>query len=118
MICNSSLTIYHKGFDNENKVEIWERFNYDNTWFFGGEGAGINKGYDNANDVNVRLPYDKNNELDITNFAIGDVIVQGTLNIDIDDPSELLNQGYLTYTITSIVNNTFGNNPHIHIGGK
>lgn len=118
MICNSSLTIYHKGFDDENKVETWERFNYDNVWFFGGKGAGINKGYDNANDVNVRLPYDKNEDLDIKNIIIGDVIVQGTLDIDIDDPSDLLKQGYETYTITSINNNNFGNNPHIHIGGK
>ena len=118
MICNSSLTIYHKGFDDINKVETWERFNYKEVWFFGGKGAGINKGYDNANDVNVRLPYDKNESLNIKNIIIGDVIVQGTLDIDIDDPSDLSKQGYETYTITSINNNNFVENPHIHIGGR
>ena len=82
------------------------------------KGAGINKGYDNANDVNARLPYNKNEGLDIKNIIIGDVIVQGTLDIDIDDPSDLLKLGYETYTITSINNNNFGINQHIHIGGK
>lgn len=118
MICNSSLTIYHKGFDDVNKAETWERFNYDNVWFFGGKGAGINKGYDNANDVNVRLPYDKIEDLNINKIIIGDVIVQGTLDIDIEDPSDLLKLGHEIYTITSINNNNFGNSPHIHIGGK
>ena len=60
MITNSSVTIYHKGYDTVKRVETWERKTYENVWFFGGKGAGINKGYENANDVEVRLPYDKN----------------------------------------------------------
>lgn len=117
MICNSSLTVYHKEFNNETKLETWTRFIYNNVWFFGGVGAGINKGYDNANDVNIRIPYDNNSNIDISNFAIGDVLVQGTITDEIDEPTDLLNNHQL-YTITSITNNTFGHNPHIHIGGK
>ena len=116
MITNSSLTIYHKGFDKENKVEKWTRFNYNKVWFFGGKGASVNKGYDNANDVEVRIPYDQNEELDIKDFAIGDIIVQGTLTTDINTQQDL--KDYLIYNITSIKDNKFGNNQHIHIGGK
>ena len=116
MITNSSLTVYHyDGLDVATHFEKWKRFNYENVWFFGGKGAGINKGYENANDVEIRLPYDSN-DLDINNFAIGDIIVQGTLDNDIETQQDLEN--YTIYNITSINNNNFGNNKHIHLGGK
>lgn len=116
MICNSKLTIYHQdGLDVATHLEKWRRFNYDNVWFFGGKGASLNKGYDNANDVEIRLPYDLN-ELDINNFSIGDIIVQGGLTQDIATQQDLKN--YQVYNITSIKNNNFGNSKHIHIGGK
>ena len=116
MICNSKLTIYHQdGLDVATHNELWRRFNYDNVWFFGGKGASLNKGYDKANDVEIRLPYDLN-ELDINNFKIGDIIVQGELTQDIATQQDLKN--YQVYNITSIKNNNFGNSKHIHIGGK
>ena len=71
---------------------------------------------DNANDVQVRIPYDLNEGLDFEDFAVGDIIVQGTLNIDIQTQDDLKN--YLIYNITSLNNNNFGNNQHIHLGGK
>lgn len=116
MICNSSLTIYHYEYDELNRINKWIRFNYENVWFFGGRGAGLNEGYDNANDVKIRIPYDKNEGLDVKNFRTGDIIVQGTLEQDINVQQDLDN--YEIYNITSITNNTFGNNPHIHLGGK
>lgn len=116
MITNSSLTIYHKELNEETRLETWQRFNYENVWFFGGKGASINKGYDNANDVEIRLPYNKNNNLDINNFSIGDIIVQGTIDLQINTQQDL--KDYLIYNITSIQNNNFGNSKHIHIGGK
>ena len=115
MITNNSITIYHKsGLDLSTRLEIWTRYNYNNVWFFGGKGAGINKGYDNANDVQIRIPYDEN--LNVSNFAIGDIVVEGTLQQDIQTQQDLEN--YNVYNITSINDNNFGNNPHIHIGGK
>lgn len=117
MITNSSVTIYHmSGLDTTTHLEKWTRHNYNKVWFFGGKGAGINKGYDNANDVQVRIPYGQNDGLDISNFAIGDIIVQGTLDIDIETQEDL--NSYLIYNITSINDNNFGNSQHIHLGGK
>lgn len=115
MITNSSLTIYHKTFDEESRLEKWTRYNYDKVWFFGGKGAGINKGYDNANNVDVRIPYDINT-INIENIKIGDILVKGTLTQDITTQQDLSN--YDVFNITSINNNTFGNNPHVRIGGK
>jgi len=114
MITNSSLTIYHKVLDEETRLEKWIRYNYSKVWFFGGKGASINKGYNNANDVDVRIPY--NMELDVNNFAIGDIIVKGDLHEDIATQQDIINCE--VYNITSINDNNFGNNPHIHIGGK
>lgn len=114
MLTNSSLTIYHKSFNEESRLEKWIRFNYDKVWFFGGKGASINKGYVDDNDVQIRIPYDTP-LLDIKNFSIGDIIVQGTINEDIETQEDLSN--YLTYNITSINNNNFGIK-HIHLGGK
>lgn len=116
MITNSTLTIYHmSGLDVATHLEKWDRYNYSDVWFFGGKGAGINSGYENANDVQIRIPYSKNPELDFGNFSIGDIVVYGTLSQDIQTAQDLQCD---TYVITSLNNNTFGNNPHIHIGGK
>lgn len=117
MITNNSVTIYHKdGLDVSTHFEKWIRHNYSSVWFFGGKGASINKGYDNANDVEVRIPYNQNDGLNINDFAIGDIIVEGTLDTDISTQEDLNN--YTIYNITSINNNDFGNSQHIHIGGK
>ena len=114
MITNSNITVYHQDGLDTNHLEKWTRYNYSNVWFFGGKGASVNKGYDNANDVDIRIPYSSN--ISIGNFTIGDIVVQGTLDFDITRQQDLSN--YLIYNITSINDNNFGNNPHIHLGGK
>lgn len=115
MITNASLTIYHKVFDETTRLEKWVRFNYKNVWFFGGKGASVNKGYDNANDVDIRIPY-KQNQVDVNKIQIGDILVKGDLAKDINTQQDL--SEFEFYNITSINDNNFGNNPHIHIGGK
>lgn len=114
MITNSELTVYHKGLDTTTRLETWTRFNYEKVWAFGGRGAGIRKGFENANDIEARIPYDEN--LDISNFAIGDIIICERVEQDITASSDL--RDYELYHITSINNNTFGSQPHIHLGGK
>lgn len=115
MITNNSVTIYHKVFNETTQLDEWVRYNYNKVWIFGGKGASINKGYDNANNIDVRLSYQLN-DIDINNFAIGDIIVEGTLDLNITTQQDL--KDYQIYNITSITNNTFGNTPHLHIGGK
>lgn len=112
MLVNSSLTVYHK-------VEInhdykWVRYFYENIWWFGGKGTSTNKGYDNANDVQIRIPYELNPNLDYNNFGIGDILVQGK-HEDITSEEDI--QGEY-FNITSLNNNVFGNNKHIHVSGK
>lgn len=114
MITNSPVTIYHCSLNENTHTEIWTRTNYEHCWWFGGKGAGLNKGYDNANNVEVRIPYDKNS-VDLTKIAIGDIIVKGNLETDINTQQDLDND--IIYNITSINDNNFGNSPHLHLGG-
>ena len=113
MITNSSLTIYHKTINETTLLEEWTRINIERVWWFGGKGASINKGYENANDVDIRIP---DNQLNINDIAIGDILVKGTLTTDITKQQDL-NQKEV-YNIKSIINSDFGNNPHIYIGGR
>lgn len=119
MITNSSMTLYHKnGIDVVELTETWTRYNIDNVWWFGGRGTNTNKGYENANDVQIRIPYNKNDNIDILADVvdIGDIVVKGHLNIDIEKQQDLENYEY--YNITAINNNTFGSEPHIHLSGR
>ena len=148
MITNKIITYYHKLLD-ENKLPLWKKYVLNKVWTFGGKGSSINKGYENANDVNIRIPWElvekgiptkaltvqqvnamlvkdlnvievrkiarvERSTIDET-FAIGDIIAIGEQN-DISKQSDL--QGKEFYNVTSINVNDFGNNPHIHLGGK
>ena len=116
MVCNNSITIYHKGINEETKLETWARFNYKSAWVFDGRNAQNSEGYSNADSIEIRLPYSRNNNLNVNNFAIGDIIIKGDIVQDINTQQDLSN--YRTYNITRIKNNDFGINQHIHIGGN
>ena len=116
MIINASLTHYHKTLDEATRLEKWIRYNYAYVWWFGGKGSGINKGYENANDCDIRIWHEKNDNLNIANFSIGDIVIKGTLDTDITRQQDL--NSYEVYNITSINDNNFAINRHIHLGGK
>ena len=113
MITNNKITYYHKILNNTTKLYEWSRVLFEDVWVFGGEGSNINKGYENANDVNVRIPLEDVSDTSI--FAIGDIVAVGEQE-NITKQSDLDGKEY--YNITSININNFGNNPHIHLGGK
>lgn len=112
MITNNSITYYKKYLD-ENKLTKWQRFYFNDVWLFDGKGSSINRGYENANDVDVRIPIEYVKDTSI--FEIGDIIAVGNQS-EIQKQSEL--DGKEFYNVTSVNVNSFGNNPHIHLGGK
>lgn len=116
MITNTSMTLYHKTFNENTRTDVWIRYNFNNVWWFGGKGAKIDKGYENANDLDIRIPYVKNIGVDINKISVGDILVKGTLNTNISKQQDL--SSYDVYNVTSIKNNTFGGTPHIRLGGK
>ena len=113
MITNNKITYYHKILNNTTKLEEWSRVLFEDVWVFGGEGSNINKGYENANDVDVRIPMEY--VQDKTIFKKGDIIAIGEHG-NISKQSDLKDVEY--YNVTSKNINDFGYNPHVHLGGK
>ena len=104
MLNNTELTVYHKENDS------WLKYNYKNVWWFSKKDADINTTYSKDNDVNIRI-WNNNN---INNFKIGDIVVQGILDIDIQNQDDLSN--YLVYNIIQLKNNNIlHTNSHIHV---
>lgn len=115
MIINSDITIYHKTLNSQTRLEEYIKYYYPNCWKFNKKGSTNNKGYSETNIIEVRIPYISNSNMEISNFAIGDIICIGNGKNVISGQDELNGEAY---NIVSIANNKFGTNPHIHIGGK
>lgn len=116
MITNNNITYYHKIFNKVTKLEEWQRVIFNNVWTFARKGSSVNKGYESSNNIDVRIPMEeiKDNKI-FSMFSIGDIIVMG-IQKDITKQNDL--QGKEFYNVTSINTNSFGNNPHIHLGGR
>lgn len=112
MINNNSITYYHKELDN-NKIETWKKTVFKDVWVFSGKNSTLNKGYENENNVNVRIPM--RIVKDTTIFELGDIIAIG-IRGNITKQSDL--NGTEFYNVTSVNINSFGGNQHIHLGGK
>ena len=112
MITNKAITYYQKGIGN-NKLEPWTRYVFTSAWVFGGKGSNINKGYENANDVDVRIPMIFVKDKSI--FKVGDIVAVGKQD-NITKQSDLKDVEY--YNVTSVNINDFGSQPHVHLGGK
>lgn len=113
MITNTEITVYHKVLNQTTRLEEWVKYYYDHCWWFDSNGTVTNKGYENANLVDIRIPYDINPSLDVSDFSIGDIVCRGIVEANAET---VLTQEH--YNITMINNNTFGTQQHIHIGGK
>lgn len=114
MITNTDITIFHKGIDESTRLEIWTRYYYPHVWAFDNMGSAVRDGYQHNNRIEIRIPYEANDNLNIGNFSIGDIICKGDVEQSIESQSDVPN----AYNITQITDNTFGENPHIHLGGS
>lgn len=113
MLTNKKITYYHKAFNQQTRLEEWQKTVFEKVWLFGGKGSSINKGYENANDVDVRIAMEYvTNEMQ---FSIGDIIAVGE-QPEIQKQTDL--DGVEFYNVTSVNINNFGNSPHVHLGGK
>lgn len=117
MTTNSSMTLYHKRFNSQTKLDEWDRYLIENVMWQGGKGASLNRGYEKANDINVFIPYSKNMELEKVPFSIGDIIVKGAIDDLISKQSDLKCDNY---NITTLINNDYGSYDvsHIQLGAK
>lgn len=111
MLTNTKLTYYHKTLD-QNRDTKWERTIFDKVWWFGNQGSSINKGFAEANDVEVRIPIEEVNSIDI--FTIGDLMYEGE-GPEISTTNDIPGRAF---AVRSYTVNLYGGTPHIHLGGK
>ena len=114
MITNTDLTVYHKTLNEETRLEQWERYFYKNVWLFAGKNSTQSDGYQVSNSAEIRIPYNSNENADISHFSVGDILYKGNVQKQITSQSDVSE----AYTIVSVNNNTFGNEQHIHIGAR
>ncbi len=71
MISNAkTITICHKGVDPTTRLETWTKHYYTDCWWFDVNGSAVRDGYEYNNRVEVRIPYNKNKNAQITDISI------------------------------------------------
>lgn len=117
MTTNTGITLYHKVYNKNTRLDTWVRYPIEKVMWQGGKGAGINKGYEKANDITIYIPYNSNDNLSSVPIAIGDIVVKGIIEDAITKQSDLEVDNY---NITTLINNDYGSYDmqHIQIGAK
>lgn len=115
MRTNTNMTLYHKRYNKEKGYDEWDKYLIENVMWQGGRGASVNKGYEKANDIDIFIPYSKN-DLSKVKFAIGDIVTKGETE-DITKQSDLKVE---SYNILTIIDYNYGTNNvnHIQLGAK
>ena len=129
MMTNTKMTIYNKYIDTLTHKQSYKKHILENVFWDDSLGVNLNMGYENADKVNIYIPYDKN---DLSSYKEpknyngdgwtlqnGDFIVKGEINIDVINGIKDLSQ-HEAFTITLVDNKDFGSNnmKHFEIRGN
>lgn len=114
MLTNTDITIYHKYLNTATKLEEYKRQYFKKCWAFRSEETNVDKGYEKSNHIEIRIPCKENENWESAEIDIGDIIYVGKGPYGVSKQKDLPE----TYNVTKAVVNTFGNNTHIHIGGR
>ena len=129
MMTNTKMTIFNKYVDPFTHKQQIKKHIIENVFWDNSLGVNINMGYENADKVNVYIPYDKNDLTDYkepkkyngTGWTLqnGDFIVKGEIIEDNIEGIKDLSQ-YDVYTITIDDDKDFGspNMQHFEIRGN
>ena len=132
MITNTCMSVFNKYTDSEKNV-IFKKHEIENVFWDDSKGINLNKGYENADDVNIFIPKDKNDMSSYTEpkfyvglndtwtLSNGDFIVKGqTFENQVSSIKELKEKYNDVFTITLVDDKDFGskNMHHFEIRGK
>lgn len=132
MIINTSMSVYNKYINTTTKAITFKKHLIDNVFWDDSKGINLNKGYDNADNVNIFIPKSQNdmskyvsprNYLGGSEWTLqnGDFIVKGNTNLSSVSKISELNELYdNVFTITLVDDKDFGsdNMRHFEIRGR
>lgn len=85
MLTNADITIYHKEYDPETRLDKWTYTQHKGVNWYAKRAVSVSdKGLNSANTLTVRIP-----TKDEVDAAIGDIVVKGLIERDITQPKEL-----------------------------
>lgn len=110
MITNGALTIYHREYNSETRLDEWKREIVQSAWWFTSEKSVMNTdGLIQQDVTTIRIP--------VTDTIVSkeDYIVKGECTIKMQTLKDLVGTEYIK--VTSVNKNDFGSNPHIKVVG-
>ncbi len=129
MMTNTNMCVFNKHTDSFTKNIVYKRHIIDNVFWDDSKGVNLNHGYDEADNVNVYVPKDKNDMSEYVKpkqyngngwtLKNGDFIIKGLVTeTQISGIKDL--STYEVFTITMVDDKDFGseNMHHFEIRGK
>lgn len=129
MMTNTNMSVFNKYTNSFTKDITYKRHIIDHVFWDDSKGVNLNHGYDEADEVNVYIPKDKNDMSDYVKpkqyngngwtLQNGDFIIKGEVVEDeVSGIKDL--SAYETFTITMVDDKDFGSNNmhHFEIRGK
>jgi hypothetical protein len=129
MMTNTKMSVFNKYTEPFTRDVKFKKHVIDNVFWDDSKGVNLNRGYDNADAVNVYIPKDKNDMSDYVNpkhyngsnwtLNNGDLIIKGEVaENEVSGIKEL--NAYEVFTITMVDDKDFGspNMQHFEIRGN
>lgn len=114
MLTNADITIYHKSYNPETRLDEWQAAQFSGVNWYGRQTVTVgDSGLNAADSYIVRIP-----TTEIIEVSNSDIVVKGLVNDVITSPSDLKN--YLYFVVTSVGDNRRGSESmqHWRIEGK
>ncbi len=129
MMTNTNMCVFNKHTDSFTKNIVYKKHIIDNVFWDDSKGVNLNHGYDEADNVNVYIPKDKNDMSEYVKpkqyngigwtLKNGDFIIKGLVaENEVSGIKDL--SAYEVFTITMVDDKDFGseNMHHFEIRGK
>lgn len=131
MTTNTNMCVFNK-FTDENKNVVFKKHPIDHVFWDDSKAVNLNRGYDNADDVNVFIPKEQNDmsgyvepkqykSLNKWTLQVGDFIVKGSVREkEVSSIKELTTKYDNVFTISLVDDKDFGSSSmhHFEIRGK
>lgn len=110
MLTNTDITIYHREYNPEFRLDQWKRIYVPKAWWHKDEKSSVTTGgLKQADVITIRIPDT------MIKVAKDDYIVKGNCSVKMQTIKELSGREFAK--VTSVNRNLFGGNPHIKVVG-